>query len=167
MKRFLIFTLLVVPYIYITTVGAVIETSAPHFVKVYIAKCINQTAVDCSLEGTEVPSEESVTLKQKLLIPFISIKTYLKEYATKQAYTPEHALKIHTPNGTYCLWASESGVMCAKDPQKSISLDNWKAKKLLGITQQEHAGKKLYLASLAFRVINNKFKISLEPTGSK
>ena len=120
----------------------------------------------------EVPSDRAVQPVRPLLIPFISIGTYLKQYASRQAYTPEGALEVLTPYGQYRLWASESGVMYAPDADSAVaSLDGWKAKKLLGVTSEEHGGKKLYLASLVLRAIKDKsqkgkLKVTLQPFNS-
>jgi hypothetical protein len=138
------------------------------FIKIFVQNIKNESQVDCDVEHTHVPSLEKLKLARPLEIPFISIKHYLREYASKKAYTPQAALKIETPHWQYRLWSSESGVMLARNPQDAkVSLENWKAKKILSNGKHEHPGKKLYLASLVFKVINNKFTISLvEPARS-
>lgn len=135
------------------------------FVKVYINKIHNAMDEDCSVAGLGAISvDESVRPTRPLLIPFISIGKYLKAYTSFKAYAPEEALKIDTPYGRYRLWASESGVMYAQDPKDAnVSIDTWKAKKILGITREEHGDKELYLATLVLKAIKNKCKMTLEP----
>ena len=142
-------------------ISAAAETHE-QFVKVYIHKIHNNLSRDCAVEGLEVSAENAVKPTHPLLVPFIPISTYLKQYTSLKAYTPDAALKIETPYGLYRLWASESGVMYAKDPSTTKALDSWKAKKIAAITRDEHGGKKLYIASLVLKAIKNKFKMSLE-----
>lgn len=144
-----------------SNVYAAAETQ-DQFVKVYIHKIQNNLSRDCSIAGFEINAEDSARPARPLMVPFVSIATYLKQYTNSKAYTPDAALKIDTPYGLYRLWASESGVMYAKDPQTSKALDDWKAKKIVGVTCDEHGGKKLYIASLVLKAINNKLKVSLE-----
>ncbi len=145
------------------------DTTDEAYVKVYINKIQNAVGDDCTINGFAVPSDKAAKPIRPLLIPFISIGTYLKEYTSRRAFTPQGALEVLTPYGQFRLWASESGVMYAPDPDgDQSSHDGWKAKKLLGITRDEHGGKKLYLASLVLRAMKDKFnkdklKMSLQP----
>lgn len=135
-----------------------------HFVKVYINKIQNALSEDCSLVGLgAISADESVRPTTPLLVPFVSLDKYLKAYTSFKAYVPDAALKIDTPYGRYRLWASESGVMYAQDPKDTgLSIDTWKAKKILGITRDEHGGKELYQATLVLKAINNKLKMALD-----
>lgn len=138
-----------------------IENAAKNisFIKVYINKISNTLSDDCSLNGLELPAERAIKPRHPLLIPFISISSYLTKYTSRKAYVPEEALKLQTPYGQFLLWASESGVMYAQDPEDAhASIDTWQAEKLMGITCEEHGGKKLYLASLILKAIKDKVK---------
>lgn len=147
------------------------------YVKIYINRIQNSLSESCSVRGATFKQngQNALTLPSKavksahLLIPFISIGSYLKEFTDKIPYIPQEALKIDTPYGQFGLWASESGVMYAQDPHDDkLSSDQWKAKKLVGITRDEHGGKKLFIASLVLKAIKgklkeDKLKIALEP----
>ncbi len=138
-------------------------------IPIYIQKIKNMTASTISVESTSAAPEKTTRLSSKLLIPFVSLATYSREYACKKAYTPEEALTIATAAGRYRLWASESGVMCARDPHDDISsLDSaWDAEKILGNTKRELGAKKELLATLVFaRIKNNEPTICLEPAHS-
>lgn len=167
MKRLVFISLLIsVPIIARVTqnVPEADDSSSSQFVKVYINKIQNALPEECALAGLgALSADETVRPTRPLLVPFISIGSYLKQYTSLKAYAPEEALKIDTPYGRYRLWASESGVMYAQDPKDSgVSVDTWKAKKILGVTRDEHGGKKLYLATLVLKAIKNKFKMTLE-----
>lgn len=160
MKRLLLFSLCIGAQI-----NGAIQAPTEPFVKVFIHKIHNDLAQTCKLEGLgTVAHNEVVKPAHPLRIPFISIGTYLKQFAAGKAYTPEDALKIDTPYGRYCLWASESGVMYAQDPDDmNVSIDSWEAEKIVGVTREEHNNKNLYLATLVLKAIKNKLKIALEP----
>lgn len=151
----------------IQSISAVIQTeeTVPQYVKVYIKEVNNTLKTDCSLQGVALPADEVLRLPRLLNVPFESIAKYLRKYTSSQAYVPENAMKLETPYGLFRLWASESGVMYAPDPQDNkLAIDkSWKAKKLLSITRDDHGGKKLYVASLVLRVLKNKFRVALEP----
>lgn len=140
------------------------------FVPIYIQKIKNLTSTPVSLEGLPAASDKTTRIASKVLVPFISIASYLREYADKKAYTPQAALTITTASGRYRLWASESGVMCARDPQDDASsLDSaWEAEKILGTTARELGPKKEYLATLVLKAVayTNKTSIFLEPAHS-
>lgn len=140
------------------------------FVPIYIQKIKNLTTTPVSLEGLPAAPEKTTRIASTVLIPFVSIATYLREYASKKAYTPQEALTITTSNGRYRLWASESGVMCAHDPQDDASsLDNaWEAEKILGTTARELGPKEKYIATLVLKKAahTNKTTIFLEPAHS-
>lgn len=48
-----------------------------------------------------------------LIIPFVSINDYLKEFVSEDPYVPSRALKIETSLGTFGIWENELGVTCA------------------------------------------------------
>lgn len=137
------------------------------YIQVFIKKVRNGLQDDCSLNSIPLPSGKVVKISQGLRIPFISIGNYLRECTERVAYVPEKALKIQTPYGGFRVWADQRGVLYAPDPRGGRSQEDWKAKKLIGITADEHGGKELFLASLVLKVIKGKsnkekFKISLE-----
>lgn len=138
------------------------DSASNQFIKIYIQNIKNNSQDNCMLERIVAPAQETVSLAKPVEIPYISIRKYLREYASKKAYTPEEALKIATPQGLYRLWASESGVMCARDPRENTVSFNWKAKTVLENIHQRLTGKKTYL-TLALAVLKNKLKVSLEP----
>ncbi len=146
-------------------VGRLEQDSQNQFVPIYIQKIRNLTSASCSLEGLPVAPDKT-TRVSKLLIPFISIASYLREYADKKAYTPEAALKITTPHGQYRLWASEAGVMYAPDAHDAVnSFDStWEAEKILGTTARELGTKREYLATLVLKAYaHKKTTLALEP----
>ena len=146
--------------------GSVMTNYKSKFVPIYIEKIRNMTGGQCSIESLPATPEKT-TRVGKLLVPFISIATYLRKYADNKKYTPEGSLKIQTPQGKYRLWASESGVMCAPDPQdEAATLDStWEAEKILGTTARELTSKKEFLATLVLKATahQKKTNISLEP----
>ena len=170
MKRILFFLLL--PLI-TCTVWASQKNDAPDespYIKVYIQKVFNKLTEDCSLNGLPLPADESVKLLRPILIPFVSIRNYIKHYtaqnAERKAFTPDAALSIQTPDGNFRLWASESGIMYAPDPATMRnSLDNWNEETLLAIKREEHNGKKLLLATLVVKTMQNKINLALETVG--
>ena len=56
---------------------------AQNFVKFSIQKITNDTPGSCIVEQTEVPAEGTLSLKTPLKIPFISLKSYLKEFVSR------------------------------------------------------------------------------------
>lgn len=147
-----------------------VQEKQTKFVPIYIQKIKNLTSTPVSLESLPAASEKTTRIASKILIPFISIASYLREYAEKKAYTPQEALTIITASGRYRLWASESGVMCARDSRdEAASLDNvWDAEKILGTTARELGPKKEYIATLVLKAAaqTNKTTIFLEPAHS-
>jgi hypothetical protein len=139
------------------------DASSNPALKIVIQGIKNTTSADCTIERISAPRGESFQLRRPIEIPYISIRKYLREYASRRAYTPEGALKIATSQGLYRLWASESGVMYARDPKELASLDTWKAKTLLENDQQKRGTS---YVTLVLAVLKNKFKISLEPARS-
>lgn len=77
-------------------------------------------------------SKESLSykLKKPLVIPFVSIKYYLKQYIKDIPFVPGQAIKILTPKKQFYLWQNESGIICAPDPEIITSNDDWKAKSM-------------------------------------
>ncbi len=133
--------------------------SSQNFVKFAIQKIKNDMPDGCTVGHTEVPAEGTLSLKSPLIIPFISLKSYLKEFLAGP-FAPEDSLSLATKYGKFRLWASESGILCARDP-KEVELDPWEVETLSGITSKEHSGKALCLATLVFKFINGKTQISL------
>lgn len=167
MKRIFILPFFVTIALLMQNVQAIVQADQVEqsYIKVYIKEVNNTLKTDCSLQGLSLPSEDVIRLPKLIHVPFESIAKYLKKYASSQAYVPENAMKLETPYGLFRIWASESGVMYAPDPEdsKQSTDTSWKAKKLLSITRDEHGGKKLYVASLVLKVLKNKFKVALEP----
>lgn len=77
-----------------------------------------------------VSAKNKKLINPGLAVPFVSIKQYMKEFVRNIPYAPKESLKIETALGIYRLWQSESGVICAPDPETTDS-DLWKSKILL------------------------------------
>lgn len=137
--------------------------STQNFVKFAIQKIKNDMPDSCTIGHTEIPAEGTLSLKSPLMIPFISLKSYLKEFVSRRPFAPEDSLSLATKHGKFRLWASESGILCARDPKEvELELDGpWEVETLSGITSKEHSGKALCLATLVFKLLNGKTQISL------
>jgi hypothetical protein len=126
-----------------------------------IKKIKNDTPYRCTVDKTEVYPEGTLSLKSPLSVPFISLKSYLKKVLSQKPFVPEKALQILTAHGKYLLWASESGIQCARDPKEvELEIDApWQVETLS--SPKEHEGKTLSLATLVFNLFQGKTKISL------
>lgn len=135
--------------------------AAQNVVKLAIQKITNETSDDCAIGQTAIPAEGTLNLRPPLEIPFISLKSYLKEFVSQRPFAPAGALSIRTGQGKFKLWATESGILCARDPKEvELSFDGpWEVETLSG--RKDHTGKPLCLATLVFTLLKGRTKISL------
>lgn len=96
-------------------------------------------------------------LVKQLIIPFVSIKHYLKQYIKDIPYIPEPAIKIYTPNKQFYMWQNESGVILAPDPKFTSVNADWKAKKIF-----DPLSSKTLTNILRLKLILDKNKFTIE-----
>ncbi len=101
---------------------------------------------------TEIAAQTSKKLQEAFVVPFYSVKKYLKEFVKDTPFIAPNAIKISTNKGIFYIWRNESGIICAPDPKNPEAVMAWETKTLLAKNKNNQ---RVDISSLVLQINEN------------